>query len=210
MNALALSSTLPSSPPLSPLPSAPTPRFFLSLASTLSSISTLKPPPSPLHHNPRPFSFKTRVLNLSQSLFDDDEPDEEEYDDPPLFPIGPSGGIGTEEKPEIPCPPGLRQYESLVVLRPDMTEDERLGLTQKYEELLVAGGGMYVEVFNRGVLPLSYDIEKKNKEGERNTYSDGIFLLFTYFTKPETMTLLQDALMKDDDVIRSMNFKIKK
>ncbi|KAL9250166.1 Small ribosomal subunit protein bS6c-like protein [Drosera capensis] len=204
MNTIPLSSTLPPSPPLSPPPSAPTPRLFLSLASTLSSISTLKPPPSSLHHNPRPFSFKTRVFNLSQSLFDDDdEPDEEEYDDPPLFPLGPSGGIGTEEKPEIPCPPGLRQYESLVVLRPDMTEDERLGLTQKYEELLVAGGGMYVEVFNRGVLLLSYDIEKKNKEGERNTYSDGIFLLFTYFTKPETMTRLQDALMEDDDVIRS-------
>ncbi|KAF5183231.1 30s ribosomal protein s6 alpha protein, partial [Thalictrum thalictroides] len=39
-----------------------------------------------------------------------------------------------EEKEEPQCPPGLRQYETMVVLRPDMSEDERLTLTQKYEE----------------------------------------------------------------------------
>ncbi|GLT25975.1 hypothetical protein SLA2020_010720 [Shorea laevis] len=58
----------------------------------------------------------------------------------------------------------------MAVLRPDMSEDQRLALAQKYEELLVAGGGMYVEVFNRGVIPLAYGIKKKNKEGECNTW----------------------------------------
>jgi small subunit ribosomal protein S6 len=32
-------------------------------------------------------------------------------------------------------PRGLRQYETMAVLRPDMSEDERLALTQKYEEV---------------------------------------------------------------------------
>ncbi|XVE64654.1 hypothetical protein DITRI_Ditri07aG0117900 [Diplodiscus trichospermus] len=50
----------------------------------------------------------------------------------------------------------------MAVLRPDMSEDERFALTQKYE-LLVAGGGMYVEVFNRRVIPFAYSIRKKNK-----------------------------------------------
>ncbi|KAI4302913.1 hypothetical protein MLD38_038606 [Melastoma candidum] len=98
----------------------------------------------------------------------------------------------------------------MAVLRPDMSEDERLGLTQKYEELLVAGAGMYVEVFNRGVIPLAYGIKKKNKAGETNTYLDGIYLLFTYFTKPESMETLEDTLKRDDDVIRSSSFKIRK
>lgn len=91
-----------------------------------------------------------------------------------------------------------------------MSEDERLALTQKYEELLVAGGGMYVEVFNRGVIPLAYSIRKKNKAGETNTYLDGIYLLFTYFTKPESVTPLEETLLADDNVIRSMSFKIRK
>ncbi|CAL1373632.1 unnamed protein product [Linum trigynum] len=123
-----------------------------------------------------------------------------------------SGGTATavEEKEAPPCPPGLRQYETMAVLRPDMSEDDRLTLTQKYEELLVAGGGMYVEVFNRGVIPLAYSIRKKNKAGETNTYLDGIYLLFTYFTKPDSMTALESILQADDDVIRSSSFKFRK
>ncbi|KAL8507725.1 hypothetical protein ACS0TY_018317 [Phlomoides rotata] len=115
-----------------------------------------------------------------------------------------------EEKEEPQCPPGLRKYETMVVLRPDMSEDERLTFTQKYEELLVAGGGMYVEVFNRGVIPLAYSIRKKNKAGESNTYFDGIYLLFTYFTNPDSLTVLSETLLADDDVIRSSTFKIRK
>ncbi|GLT49665.1 hypothetical protein SLA2020_232080 [Shorea laevis] len=135
---------------------------------------------------------------------------------------GNGGGIGVlEDKEEPQCPPGLQRCETMAVLRPDMMEDERLALTHKYEELLVAGGGMYVEVFNRGVIPLAYSIKKKNKEGECNTfffaqqgecntYLDGIYLLFTYFTKPESMALLEATLKADDDVIRSSSFKVRK
>lgn len=69
---------------------------------------------------------------------------------------------------------------------------------------------MYVEVFNRGVIPLAYSIKKKNKAGETNTYLDGIYLLFTYFTKPESIPVLEDTLKTDDDVIRSMTFQVRK
>ncbi|KAF5186576.1 30S ribosomal protein S6 alpha protein [Thalictrum thalictroides] len=76
--------------------------------------------------------------------------------------------------------------------------------------MIIAGGGMYVEIFNRGVIPLAYSIKKKNKAGETNTYLDGIYLLFTFFTKPESMTLLETRLKTDDNVIRSSSFKIRK
>lgn len=55
-------------------------------------------------------------------------------DDPPPAVPG-SGFPDVEEKEEPQCPPGLRQYETMVVLRPDMSEDERLAFTQKYEEV---------------------------------------------------------------------------
>ncbi|KAL3638514.1 40S ribosomal protein S6 [Castilleja foliolosa] len=136
------------------------------------------------------------------------ERDLERGDAPPAVP---GSGFPAVENEEVPqCPPGLRKYETMVVLRPDMSEDERLAFTQKYEELLVSGGGMYVEVFNRGVIPLAYGIRKKNKAGETNTYLDGIYLLFTYFTKPESLSTLGEVLLADDDVIRSSSFKIRK
>ncbi|TVU44074.1 hypothetical protein EJB05_03503 [Eragrostis curvula] len=119
--------------------------------------------------------------------------------------------LALEEREMPPCPPGLRPYETMVVLRPDMSEEERLALIQRYEELLVAGGAMYVEVFNRGVIPLAYSIRKRNsRTGLPSTYYDGIYLLVTYFTKPESLKALQERLNADDDVIRSTSFKVRK
>ncbi|KAE8727320.1 30S ribosomal protein S6 alpha [Hibiscus syriacus] len=155
--------------------------------------------------NSTTFTVKALTLDFSGSFFEGGIGSE---DDPPSE-TG-SGITALEDKEEPQCPPGLRQYESMAVLRPDMSEDERLALTQKYEELLVAGGGMYIEVFNRGVIPLAYSIRRKNKAGETNTYLDGIYLLFTYFTKPESMAALEAALNADDDVIRASRFKIRK
>ncbi|XP_020581718.1 30S ribosomal protein S6 alpha, chloroplastic [Phalaenopsis equestris] len=155
----------------------------------------------------RSLAIRSQSLDLSGSFFDGGD---EEGEGPPLGPTAAASIAALEDKEEPQCPPGLRQYETMAVLRPDMTEDERLSFTQRYEELLITGGGMYVEVFNRGVIPLAYSIKKKNKAGESNTYLDGIYLLFTYFTKPESIIALETRLKKDDDVIRSSSFKIRK
>ncbi|KAK9202737.1 hypothetical protein WN943_012988 [Citrus x changshan-huyou] len=192
-------------------------------------------------------TVKAQTLDFSGSFFEGGGFGSD--DDPTSVPPGSVGtATAIEDKEEPQCPPGLRQYETMMVLRPDMSEDERLALTQKYEEcfeivgdrltlntrtkvikhirllsanqifngfmpislLLVAGGGMYVEVFNRGVIPLAYSIRKRNKAGESNTYLDGIYLLFTYFTKPESIEALERTMKADDDVIRSSSFKVRK
>lgn len=74
--------------------------------------------------------MKAQTLDFSGSFFEGGFGSDE---DPPL-PPGP-GTTAVEEKEAPPCPPGLRQYETMAVLRPDMSEDERLALTQKYEEV---------------------------------------------------------------------------
>ncbi|KZV51949.1 hypothetical protein F511_08559 [Dorcoceras hygrometricum] len=158
--------------------------------------------------NPGPWSRTLAVKSeFDLTFFDRDLQD---GDEPPQSGIPGQGFPDVEDKEEPQTPPGLRKYETMVVLRPDMSEDERLAFTQKYEELLVAGGGMYVEVFNRGVIPLAYAIRRKNRAGESNTYLDGIYLLFTYFTKPDSLSNLGDTLLADDNVIRSTTFKIRK
>lgn len=146
------------------------------------------------------------ALDFSASLF---EGGFDELDNEPPSPPGLDRAV-VDDKPDIQCPPGLRQYETMVVLRPDMTEDERVAIIQKYEELLVTGGAMYVEVYNRGVVPLSYVIEKKNYDGVPFEYFDGIYLLFTYFTNPESISALDETLKTDYDVIRSSIFKVRK
>ncbi|KAH7658047.1 small subunit ribosomal protein S6 protein [Dioscorea alata] len=208
------------------LASAPSSSMRSSSSSFLSFVSAhrfLRPWTKTGDLPTRSFSVRSQTLDFSGSFFEGGR--EDEGADPSM---GSSAAavVALEDKEEPQCPPGLRQYETMAVLRPDMTEDERLAFTQRYEEkcsselmidlayslmkLLVAGGGMYVEVFNRGVIPLAYSIKKKNKAGESNTYLDGIYLLFTYFTKPESLSVLESSLNADDDVIRSSSFKIRK
>lgn len=84
---------------------------------------------SHFHQNRNNFSVKSQTLDFSGSFF---EGGFGSGDDP----VTPGTGFtAVEEKEEPQCPPGLRQYETMVVLRPDMSEDERLALTQKYEEV---------------------------------------------------------------------------
>lgn len=64
------------------------------------------------------------------------ERDLEGSDAPPTTTIPGAGFPDVEDKEEPQCPPGLRKYETMVVLRPDMSEDERLAFTQKYEEVV--------------------------------------------------------------------------
>ncbi|CAI5477747.1 unnamed protein product [Closterium sp. Yama58-4] len=92
---------------------------------------------------------------------------------------------------------------------PDLTEDERVALTERYEEFLVAGGALDVEIFNRGMQPLAYSIKTKNMGGVMSRYLDGIFFLFIFAARSEAQVNLQQRLNRDDDVIRSTTFRLK-
>ncbi|XP_037493890.1 30S ribosomal protein S6 alpha, chloroplastic isoform X2 [Jatropha curcas] len=77
-------------------------------------------------------TVKAQTLDFSGSFYEGGGFGSSE--DPPS---STDSGLTAVEDAEAPqCPPGLRQYETMAVLRPDMSEDERLALTQKYEEIL--------------------------------------------------------------------------
>lgn len=77
------------------------------------------------------FSIQAQTLDFAGSFFEGGFGS----DDDPSSPG--TGFTSVEEKEEPQCPPGLRQYETMAVLRPDMSEDERLALTQKFEEVSI-------------------------------------------------------------------------
>ncbi|KAL7189134.1 hypothetical protein ACSBR1_038910 [Camellia fascicularis] len=91
-----------------------------------------------LHHHRTKggLSIKAQTLDFSGSFFEGGFRGE---DDPTSHPG--SGVKAVEEKEEPQCPPGLHQYETMAVLRPDISEDERLALTQKYEERMSVSKG---------------------------------------------------------------------
>ncbi|KAL9406624.1 hypothetical protein Peur_003596 [Populus x canadensis] len=106
----------------------------------LSFSQTLKPFPNTsklvyrAHSNPTT-AVKAQTVDFAGSFYEGGIGSEDEPDSP----IGSGTITAVEEKETPPCPPGLRQYETMAVLRPDMSEDERLALTQKYEEMFTLG-----------------------------------------------------------------------
>lgn len=104
--------------------------YSFSLTSGLRSLR-----PRPGGRNPqRPLSIRAQTLDFSGSFFEEGGDDE---GDGPSGPSAAAAAMTLEEKEEPQCPPGLRQYETMAVLRPDMTEDERLALIQRYEEVII-------------------------------------------------------------------------
>lgn len=101
-------------------------------------------------------------------------------------------------------PKGLRRYETTAILRPDITQDERLAWTQRYEEAIIAGGALSVEFSNRGIMPLTYNIQKKDMGGFSKTYLDGVYMQISYITKPQSQLDLQKKFNADEDIIRSI------
>jgi small subunit ribosomal protein S6 len=97
------------------------------------------------------FSLKAQTLDFTGSFFEGGlgSEDDDEDDDDIVLPG--TGFADLEEREEPQCPPGLRPYETMVVLRPDMSEDERLALTQKYEEVQFSpfSTSFYVFLFDK-------------------------------------------------------------
>ncbi|KAI5058433.1 hypothetical protein GOP47_0026603 [Adiantum capillus-veneris] len=124
--------------------------------------------------------------------------------DPPPDPAAIPSSRKSKRPPKESLPRGLRRYETTVVLRPDITEEERLAWTQRYDEAIIAGGATSVEFSNRGILPLTYSIKKKDLGGVARTYLDGVYMHIAYITKPQCQLDLQKRFNQDDDVIRSI------
>lgn len=135
-NNMAFTSTLTATSSTSPLSSkSPSLTPFTNQISFPFALKLSKPLFSPYGIGPAlglGLSVKAQTLEFSGSFF---EGGLGSQDEPPA-PPGTGFATALEEKEEPQCPPGLRKYESMVVLRPDMSEDERLAFTEKYEEVV--------------------------------------------------------------------------
>eukprot|EP00898_Chlorokybus_atmophyticus_P008733 jgi/Chlat1/8861/Chrsp91S08174 len=115
--------------------------------------------------------------------------------------------VAVPEELELENPP--RQYETLVVLRPDLTEAERTASSEDYERLLTDNGAMDIELINRGTGPLAYNIKKANPAGEPVTYTDGSGVLFVYTAPSTAIQPFAAKLQLDYDVLRFQTFQAK-
>ena len=89
-------------------------------------------------------------------------------------------------------------YETMYILRPDMTEEQVDQSISKYQDLLKENGAEILEIQHRGKRRLAYEIQKLR---------DGIYIQMNYNGNGEGVTAMERAMRIGDDVIRYLTVK---
>lgn len=89
-------------------------------------------------------------------------------------------------------------YETMYILRPDMTEEQVDQSITKYQDLLKEHGAEILEIQHRGKRRLAYEIQKLR---------DGIYIQMNYNGNGEGVKGMERAMRISDEVVRYLTVK---
>jgi len=92
----------------------------------------------------------------------------------------------------------LNSYETIYILKPDVTEDRNLALVNEYKLLIKEHGGQNVFVQHRGRRHLSYNITH---------YYDGIYVQMNYEGNGFLVQKLEKSMRFNENIIRYLTIK---
>ncbi len=91
-----------------------------------------------------------------------------------------------------------REYETIYILRPDVSNDQIAAVNQKVRGIIEAGGGNLIKVENWGRRKLAYEVKKQLK---------GVYLFFDYLGTAGLVEEVERNLRHADQVIRYYTVK---
>jgi small subunit ribosomal protein S6 len=94
----------------------------------------------------------------------------------------------------------LNTYETIYILKPDVTEEKNLDLVHEYKTLIKRNGGENVFVQHRGRRHLSYNITH---------YYDGIYVQMNFEGNGSLVHLLEKSMRFNENIIRYLTIKQK-
>ncbi len=94
---------------------------------------------------------------------------------------------------------GIREYETIVITKPDLDEHIASGLATKLEDIIKTNNGKILEVVEIGKKKLAYPIKKQPK---------GNYILYHYVGKSTTIKELERHMNISEDVLRFQTIKI--
>nr|YP_008965608.1 chloroplast 30S ribosomal protein S6 [Porphyridium purpureum]ATJ02820.1 30S ribosomal protein S6 [Porphyridium purpureum]BAO23584.1 chloroplast 30S ribosomal protein S6 [Porphyridium purpureum] len=101
--------------------------------------------------------------------------------------------VETGEKVRI-----LNSYETVYILKPEMSEDNVLNLVNKYQNILITNKAKNIFIQNRGRRHLAYPIKK---------YHDGIYIQMNYLANGEIVRNLEREMRFEDSILRILTIK---
>jgi small subunit ribosomal protein S6 len=89
----------------------------------------------------------------------------------------------------------LVAYETIYLLRPDISEDNLLKIVEQYQGILVERGAKNITIENRGRRHLKYPIKRSK---------DGVYIQMNYEANGEVINLIEKSMKINDSIIRYM------
>lgn len=91
----------------------------------------------------------------------------------------------------------MNNYESVIIINPAVSDEEKNAFIEKTKKL-ISSNGEVVSVDEWGKKVLAYPINKQK---------EGIYLLFTFNSKPEFIAEFERLLRLDEQVIKHLVIK---
>nr|YP_009295192.1 ribosomal protein S6 [Dasya binghamiae]AOH77204.1 ribosomal protein S6 [Dasya binghamiae] len=92
----------------------------------------------------------------------------------------------------------LNSYETIYILKPDVTDENNLSLVNFYKTLIKENGGQNILVQHRGRRHLSYNITH---------YYDGIYVQMNYQANGKLVKFLEKSMRFNNNIIRYLTIK---
>nr|QCI08781.1 ribosomal protein S6 [Sphondylothamnion multifidum] len=92
----------------------------------------------------------------------------------------------------------LNSYETIYILKPDVTDDMNLSLVNYYKTLIKQNGGQNIFVQHRGRRHLSYNITH---------YYDGIYVQMNYRGNGHLVNVIEKSMRLNENIVRYLTVK---
>jgi small subunit ribosomal protein S6 len=95
----------------------------------------------------------------------------------------------------------LKDYESVIIFTPVLSEDQLKDAVSKYRTLITENGGELVHEENWGLTKLAYPIQKK---------TTGFYILYEFRATPEFISKFELAFRRDERIMRFLTTALDK
>ena len=89
--------------------------------------------------------------------------------------------------------PELASYETVYILKSELTEDNLLKIIEQYQGLLIERGAKNILIENRGRRQLKYPIKRSK---------DGVYIQMNYDANGEVVSLIERSMKINELIIR--------
>jgi small subunit ribosomal protein S6 len=92
----------------------------------------------------------------------------------------------------------MQDYETMYIIRPDLTDEQVDQVISKYQTLLQEQGATDLQIQHRGKRRLAYEIQK---------HRDGTYIQMNFKASGNTVATMEKAMRLSDEVIRYLTVK---